>query len=216
MTQPDMNQRLSQKIAAAGELSRKIAVNTAAGLITAALLGFWSPALKKVEPAQPQTVGKVNIDPFSGKILDRVDVVDDAPDTADVPQVRLKPLLVGAALPANAAAEAKVGTEADAEAPPQKTRKLVAKAAAPAKPRPSALEPSALEPESRNILAETPAVVAAPAQPAESEGWMSKLSPGAVSLNAVTTRLAPAAGYVSGGLAAAKRAVTDRLGAIGL
>lgn len=190
-----MQQRLAEKTAAAVAFSRNILANAAAGLITAALLGFWSPTLKKVEPAQPEIVGELNIDPVSGKILDRV-AVDEEPT---VPRVRLKPVLVDYAPPT-------LATEPEAQAAPEKVKKPTAKTQAAPKPH----KPSASEPESRNMPVETPAADAVPAQPIESEGWMSKLSPGALS-----AKLAPVTGYVSGGVAAAKRAVADRLGGFG-
>lgn len=196
-----MQQRLAEKTAAAVAFSRNFLANTAAGLVTATLLGFWSPALQKEEPVQPEIVGKLNIDPASGKILDRV-AVEEEPT---VPQLRLKPVLVNYALPALAPEP-----PAPAEPAPQMTRKLAAKP----QPAAKAPQPSAPDPESRDMPAESSAAIAAPERMAESEGWMSKLAPGAL-----VSKLAPVAGhvsgYVAGGVSAARRAVADRLEAVG-
>ena len=70
-----MPQRLIQQTALLAAILRSIFSNTVAGLITAVLLGYWMPIERMAETPleQAQESARVNIDPVSGKLLDRIE-----------------------------------------------------------------------------------------------------------------------------------------------
>ncbi|MGE5387794.1 MAG: hypothetical protein ACM3NE_02795, partial [Hyphomicrobiales bacterium] len=76
-----MPQHLVQQTALLAAILRSIFSNTVAGLITAVLLGYWMPMERMAEAPleQAQESAPVNIDPVSGKLLDRIEGAAAAP-----------------------------------------------------------------------------------------------------------------------------------------
>jgi hypothetical protein len=199
-----MSQRLLQQTALVAALFRSIFSNTVAGLITALLLGYWMPIERMVEQAAPKTgSAQLNVDPVSGKLLDRIEGAAAA--------------LVSRSAPGPILTQIGFATPAAGDAPVASTP--VRSKAAPAKPG-RAAAPKASEAGQKTAqaaLPEGPELTDAPQpQPQkaeESESWMSKFSPANL-----TAHVAPMGREIASGVASkavgAGRAVADRLGGL--
>jgi hypothetical protein len=188
-------------------LMRSVFINTVAGLITALLLSYWTPAVRLVPQPRESTdlaladsPAPLNVDPISGKLLDRIEGAGEVARPAPTPILTYYGVGVESA------------PDALAQTPPVQLRSTPAKASRTAAPKakdavqklPQAAHPAALE------STEPPP----PTNSEEGESWMSKFSPAGL-----TARVAPFGRDLASGLAAkaggAVRALADKLGAFG-
>jgi hypothetical protein len=190
-----MPQRLIQQTALLAAILRSIFSNTVAGLITAVLLGYWMPMERMAEAPleQAQESARVNIDPVSGKLLDRI----EGAAAAAVARPSLSPILTqyrfilasAEESPANAPVKARPAPQKPARTAATKTNEAVQKTA-------PATVPAGPE------LADAP-----PAPSAEdSESWISRFSPARLTARVASGVASKAVG--------AGRAVADRLGGL--
>jgi cell wall-associated NlpC family hydrolase len=190
-----MPQRLIQQTALLAAILRSIFSNTVAGLITAVLLGYWMPMERMAEapPEQARESARVNIDPVSGKLLDRI----EGAAAAAVASPSLSPILTqyGFILAsaeesaATAPVKPKTAPQKPARTAPTKTNEAVQKTA----PATVSVGPE---------LADAP-----PAPSAEdSESWISRFSPARLTARVASGVASKAVG--------AGRAVADRLGGL--
>jgi hypothetical protein len=209
-----MPQTLVQPTALLAAITRSVLSNTIAGLITAVLLGYWMPMERSTESVPEQAVAalagepaRVNVDPVSGKLLDRI----EGAMVASVGRPVLSPILTlyGFKLASSHDAPAAAGASQVKSAPMRAGRPVSPKIneASGEKPvRPTV--PAGPE------LSDAPPAPQQAAEPEESASWARKLSPARL-----TDRIAMGrdlAVGVASKAAGAGRAVIDRLAALGL
>jgi hypothetical protein len=198
-----MSQRLLQQTALLAALFRSVFSNTVAGLITALLLGYWMPIERMAEQAAPRTeAARLNVDPVSGKLLDRIDGAAAALASRPAPG----PILMQIGFAAPSVGDAPVAMEpVKSRAAPAKPGRMAAPKAAEAGPKTAQAAAIAEGPE----LSDAPQ----PQKTEESESWMSRFSPASL-----TARVAPMGREIASGVASkaagAGRAVADRLGGL--
>lgn len=200
-----MSQRLLQQTALLAALFRSVFSNTVAGLITALLLGYWMPIERMAEQAAPKTESaRLNVDPVSGKLLDRIDGAAAALASRPAPG----PILMQIGFAGPSVGEAPVAMEpVRSRAAPAKPGRMAAPKAAEAGPKTAQAAAIAEGPE----LSDAPQPQ--PQKTEESESWMSRFSPANL-----TARVAPMGREIASGVASkaagAGRAVADRLGGL--
>lgn len=200
-----MSQRLLQQTALLAALFRSVFSNTVAGLITALLLGYWMPIERMAEQAAPKTeTARLNVDPVSGKLLDRIDGAAAALASRPAPG----PILMQIGFAGPSVGEAPVAMEpVRSRAAPAKPGRMAAPKAAEAGPKAAQAAAIAEGPE----LSDAPQPQ--PQKTEESESWMSRFSPANL-----TARVAPMGREIASGVASkaagAGRAVADRLGGL--
>ncbi|GLI94881.1 hypothetical protein [Methylocystis echinoides] len=200
-----MSQRLLQQTALLAALFRSVFSNTVAGLITALLLGYWMPIERMAEQAAPRTESaRLNVDPVSGKLLDRIDGAAAALASRPAPG----PILMQIGFAGPSVGDAPVAMEpVRSRAAPAKPGRMAAPKAADAGPKTAQVAAIAEGPE----LSDAPQPQ--PQKTEESESWMSRFSPANL-----TARVAPMGREIASGVASkaagAGRAVADRLGGL--
>ncbi len=208
-----MPQSLVQPTAFLAAITRSVFSNTVAGLITAVLLGYWMPVERNTESVSEQAVAaiagepaRVNVDPVSGKLLDRIEGAMAASVTRPVlsPILTLYGLKLASPHDAPAAAGAGQAKSAPVRAVRPVSPKIIEASEKPVRPA----VPAGPE------LVDAPPAPQQAAEPEESGSWMRKLSPARL-----TDRIAVGrdlAVGVASKAAGAGRAVIDRLAALGL
>jgi hypothetical protein len=190
---------LIQRAAFIAVIFRSIFSNTVAGLISAVLLGYWAPIDRLAPPRQeqPERSAPLNIDPISGKLLDRIEGAAKPVARPERPILSQYGFLLSS------------GDDAPAAMGPVRPRPASARPARPAAQKPGEVRENVMQPSPAEKLE-----VADAGQPASagSESWMDRLAPARL-----TSRVAPIGELASGvasRAARAGRAVADRLGGL--